>query len=147
MLSKNEDKQLATLASEEKDGSFVLVKSNQLPILDDFFEYASHINGLLKDEYVVRAKEELNIIDARLKDLGSADSNFLYTLLSIDRYIITAEKGAKVLAIQHPTMPKKVSPKVSLILAISVVLGGMVGVFFILVRNAITKRKEQLAKA
>ena len=148
VLSKDEDEQLATLASEKKgDSSFVLVKSNQLPILDDFFEYATHINGLLKDEYVVRAKEELNIIDARFKDLGSADSNIVDTVLSIDRYIVTAEKGAKVLAIQRPTMPKKVSPKVSLILALSVVLGGMIGVFFILVRNAITKRKEQLAKA
>ena len=147
VLSKNEDEQLATLTSEKKGGSFVLVKSNQLPILDDFFEYATHINGLLKDEYVVRAKEELKIIDARFKDLSSADSNIVNTVLSIDRYIVSAEKGAKVLAIQRPTMPKKVSPKVSLILALSVVLGGMVSVFFILVRNAITKRKEQLAKA
>ena len=143
VLSKNEDEQLATLASEKKSGGFVLVKSNQLPILNDVFDYATHINGLLKDEYVVRAKEELKIIDARFKDLGSADSNIVNTVLSIDRYIVTAEKGAKVLTIQHPTMPKKVSPKSSLILAMSVVLGGMVGVFFILIRNAITKRKEQ----
>ena len=146
VLSKNEGEQLATLASEKKGGS-ILVKSNQLPILDDFFEYATHINGLLKDEYVVRAKEELKIIDARFKDLTSADSNIVNTVLSLDRYIVSAEKGAKVLAIQRPTMPKKVSPIVSLILALSVVLGGMVGVFFILVRNAVTKRKEQLAKA
>ena len=69
VLSKDEDEQLATLASEKKGGSFVLVKSNQLPILDDFFKYAIHINGLLKDEYVVRAKEELKIIEARFKDL------------------------------------------------------------------------------
>ena len=147
VLSKNEDEQLATLESEKKGDSFVLVKSNQLPILVDFFEYVTHINGLLKDEYVVRAKEELNIIEARFKDFGSANSNNVNTVLSIDRYIVTAEKGAKVLSIQHPTMPKKVSAKVSPILALSVVLGGMVGVFFILVRNAITKRKEQLAKA
>lgn len=147
VLSKSEDEQLATLASEKKGGSFVLVKSNQLPILDDFFEYATHINSLLKDEYVVRAKEELTIIEARFKDLSTADSNIVNTILSIDRYIVSAEKGASVLAIQRPTMPKKVSPKSSLILAMSLVLGGMVGVFFILVRNAITKRKEQLAKA
>ena len=144
VLSKNEGKQLATL---KKGSSFVLVKSNQLPILDDFFNYATHINELLTDEYVVRAKEELNIIEARFEDLGSADSNIVNTVLSIDRYIVTAEKGAKVFTIQHPTMPEKISPKVSLILALSVVLGGMIGVFFILVRNAITKRKEQLAKA
>ena len=144
VLSKDESKQLATLASEKKGGSFVLVKSNQLPILDDLFEYATHISGLLKDEYVVRAKEELKIINARFKDLGSADSNIVNTVLSIDRYIDTAEKGANVLAIQRPTMPKKVSFKSSLILAMYLVLGGIVGVFFILLRNAITKRKEQL---
>jgi LPS O-antigen subunit length determinant protein (WzzB/FepE family) len=147
VLSKNEDEQLATLVSENKGGSFVLVKSNQLPILDDFFEYATHINSLLKDEYVVRSKEELTIIEARFKDLSTADSNIVNTILSIDRYIVSAEKGASVLAIQRPTMPKKVSPKSSLILTMSLVLGGMVGLFFILVRNAITKRKEQLAKA
>ena len=147
VLSKNEDEQLATLASEKKGGSFVLVKSNQLPILDDFFKYANHINGLLTAEYVVRATEELKIIESRFTDLASADNGIVDTVLSIDRYIVSAEKGANVLDIQRPTMPKKVSPKSSLILAISLVLGGMVGVFFILVRNAITKRKEQLAKA
>ena len=147
VLSKNEDEQLATLASEKKGGSFVLVKSNQLPILDDFFEYATHINVLLKDEYVVRAKEELTITEARFKDLGTADSNIVETILSIDRYIFSVERGARVLAFQRPTMPKKISPNSSLILAMSLVFGGMVGVFFILIRNAITKRKEQLAKA
>ena len=149
VVSKDEGAQLATLAMEKKGRSAVLVKSNQLPILDDFFKYASHINGLLKDEYVARAKEELRIIDARFKDLGSADANIVDTVLSIDRYIVSSENGANILAIQRPTMPKTIQPKQSkpsLILSLSVVLGGMVGVFFILVRNAITKRKEQLAK-
>ena len=57
VLSKNEGEQLATLASKNKDGSFVSIKSNQLNILDDFFEYTKHIDELLKDEYLVRAKE------------------------------------------------------------------------------------------
>jgi len=147
VLSKNEDEQLATLVSEKTGGSFVLVKSNQFPVLDDFFEYAVHISSLLKDEYVVRAKEELSIIESRFKDLSTADSTIVNTILSIDRYIVSAERGSNVLTIQRPTMPKKVSPKSTLVLAMSLVLGGMVGVFFILLRNAMAKRKEQLAKA
>jgi LPS O-antigen subunit length determinant protein (WzzB/FepE family) len=141
LVSKDERKQLATLASKKKGISFILVKSNQLPILNDFFKYASHINGLLKDEYFARAKEELKIIDARFKDLGSTDATIVDTVLSIDRYIVSAENGANVLTFQRPTMPKKVSPKSHLILTISLVLGGMIGVFVILVRDAITKRK------
>ena len=147
VVSKDENERLATLVSNRKGATFVLIKSNQLPILDDFFKYAFHISGLLKNDYVARAKEELKIIDSRFKDLGSLDDNIVDTVLSIDRYIVEAEKGAKVLVIHRPTMPKKVSPKSSLILALSVVLGGMVGVFFILVCNAITKRKEQLVEA
>ena len=147
VLSKNKDELLATLTSERKSGSFVLVKSNQLHILDEFFEYASYINGLLQDEYVVRAKKELKMIDERFKDLSTSDIGIVNLMLSVDRYIVTAQTGTKVIAIQRPTMPKKVSPKSFLILAMSLVLGGLVGVFFILVRNAITKRKVQLTKA
>jgi LPS O-antigen subunit length determinant protein (WzzB/FepE family) len=149
LLSKKKNKQLATLelSSVKKDDSFVLVKSNQLPILDDFFKYAHHINKLLKNEYVLRSNEELKIIEARFKNMVTPDSNILNTLLSIDRYIVTADKGADVLTIQRPTLPKKVSPKSFLILTMSVVLGGMIGVFVLFVRNVITKRKKRLAKA
>ena len=147
VLSKDENEQLATLTSKNKGGSFVLVKSNNLLILDNFFKYATHINKLLTNEYVVRANEELKIIESRFNELSLADSTIVQTVLLIDRYIVMADKGANALSIQPPTMPEKVSPKPTLILAMCVVLGGMIGVFFILVRNAIKKRKEQLAKA
>ena len=147
LLSKEEINQLATLASEQTGGSYVLVRSNQLHVLDDFFKYAVYISSILKKDYIVRAKEELKIIEARFDDLSSADSSIVDTVLSIDRYIVSAEKGASALSIQRPSMPGKVSPKSSLIIAMSVVLGGMVGVFFILIRDAITKRKKQLAKS
>ncbi|MGB0208095.1 MAG: Wzz/FepE/Etk N-terminal domain-containing protein [Candidatus Puniceispirillaceae bacterium] len=92
ILSKNEINQLATLKSEKKRGSFVLVRSNQLDILNDFYNYALFISRLLKREYIVRAKDELKIIEARFNDLGAADSSVVDTMLSIDRYIFSAEK-------------------------------------------------------
>lgn len=146
VLSRDQDKLLAKLTSIKKD-KFILVKSNQLPLLDEFFKYAKHISELLKNEYVFRAKEEISIIEARFKDLASSDSSIVNTLLSIDRYIVTSKKGASTIAIQPPTIPKKISPSFSLILAMSLILGGMVGVIFILVRNYIKKRKEQMTKA
>ena len=115
--------------------------------MDDFFRYATHINGQLNREYVIRAAEEFKIIETRFKDLGLAGSEIVGTVLAIDRYVATAGKGANALIIQRPTKPQKVSPKVGLILALSVVLGGIVGAFFILVRNANKKRKQQVVKA
>ena len=147
LFSKDKSEQLARLSFEKKGGSFLIVKSNQPRTLDDFFEYASHINRLLKGEYVVRAKKELKIIDVFLKELRLADRNITGILLSVNRYIVNAETGANVFSFQRPTMPRQVSPASFRILAMSVVLGGMVGVFFILIRNAIAKRKEPLAQA
>ena len=143
VLSKDDGATLAVI----KDSASILVKSNQLPILNDFYEYAEHINVLLKVEYVSRAKDELKIIETRFKDLSSADSSVVQTVLSIDRYIVSAENGDNVLSVQRPSVPKKVAPKSSLILALSLVLGGFIGAAYVLIMNAIKTRKEQLAKA
>jgi len=143
VLSKDEGATLAVI----KDSASILVKSNQLPILNDFYEYAEHINVLLKVEYVSRAKDELKIIETRFKDLSSADSSVVQTVLSIDRYIVSAENGDNVLSLQRPSVPKKVAPKSSPILALSLVLGGFIGAAYVLIMNAIKTRREQLAKA
>lgn len=143
---KSEGRRLVTLKSE-KGVSYILVKSKQFSMLDDFFKYAHHINELLKAEYIERAKDELNIIETRFKDFSTANDAIISQILTIDRYIVSAAKGANVLTIKRPTMPKKVSPKSSLILAISVMLGGIIGVIFTFVRNAIAKPKKQLGKA
>ena len=144
LFSKNKDKQLATL-HKTKDSSFILVNSKQLPVLEDFFKYAIHISGLLKDDYISISKEELKAVEIYFEDLKKVDKDIVNTVLSIDRFIRTAEKGASVISIKRPSIPKKVSPKVLPILAFSVFLGGMAGVIYVLILNAIRKRKEHFA--
>lgn len=150
-VSKTEDEMLATLVSEDKGDKFILIKTNQLLILDDFFEYATHINGILKREYVSRAKKELKIIKTRLDELNDANQGWvdqnLDTYISIERYISLANQGTNLLEIKNPTMPEKVSPKSKLIIAVSIGLGIMGGVLFIFVLGAKKRRTEQLAEA
>jgi len=136
---------LANLSSKKNGGNFVLVRSNDLVLLNEFFLYAAHINHMLKSNYILRAKDELEMIEARFNDAGTMSDNVIQNLLATDRFIVTAEKGADVLSIQRPTFPIKISPKSSLILALSILLGGMAGVVSLLLRNAIRKRKGQAA--
>ena len=147
IVSKDEDEQLVRLTFDKKGYSFVLVKSRQLKMLSEFFAYAEHINGLLKDEYVLRAKEELQTIHSRFNDLGSADDNIIQTSLSIDRYIVSANQGTSLLNIYPPTMPDRVSAGPLLVLALSALLGGIIGAFFVLFRNAMRQHQEKMAEA
>jgi len=147
VLLKNEGEQLVSFELDKVGDTFILVNTNRLPLVLDVFKYANHINEMLKRDYVYQAKNDLKNTEVLIKNGGALDGNALESIISVKRFIDELEKGANVLTIQRPTMPKKVSPKSSLILVMSLVFGGMIGVVFILARNAITKRKEQLAKA
>lgn len=146
-MARDEEERLAILAFEKKDGSFILIRSKQLAVINDFFNYASHINDILREDYINLSQEEQAVLQALYKDHEEANSSFAEALLSVDRYLMMADRGANVLSITRPAMPKKVSPKSHLILGISLFLGGMFGVFFVLVRNAIMKRKNKSATA
>ena len=99
-------------------------------------------NEALKDEAV----SELASIESISNDNVLATERVATNMLNAKRVVLSLEGGQNAISFGSVSVVKS-SPKVPLILALSVVLGGMVGVFFILVRNVITKRKEQLAKA
>ena len=96
----DQDKQLAKLTSAKKGENTwrIFVKSNQLPILDDFLKYAKHISELLKNEYLLRAKEEIRSLRNVLK-IWQQQIAYFNTVLSIDRYIVTSKKGASAITI------------------------------------------------
>ena len=127
----------------------ILIRSNQTDVLDGFHNYSNFVENFLNTNYVIRAKSELKLIEKRFGKLSAAgtDNNIIQTLLSIDRFIDSIETGGHVLIIQKPTIPIKSSLGNTLLLALSVVLGGMIGAVLVLVRSAIAKRQDQLTKA
>ena len=102
-------------------------------------------NETIDDAIMRIAKDELNIIETRFKDFSTANDAVISQILTIDRYIVSAEKGADVFDIKHPTNPIKTSPKSFLILSLSIILGGIIGVTYVLFSYAISKRKDKLA--
>ena len=146
VISKSEDELFVKFDSKKEDNSYLVVKSNQLSILNEFFEYAEHINETLKKDYVVRANRDLEIIKDITTNSRIIDSEILPNIrdmISIYRFITSIKNGENLIKINRPNNPVKVSPKSTTILTISFLLGGMGGVFFVYARNLIKKRKEQ----
>ena len=140
--------QLASFVNTGRGGFHLSIKTTDLLILNDVFKYAVHINGLLTREYVSQAKNQINIAEPIMKSAASADAQGIaLEILALRRYVVSAEKGANVFYIQHPTMPKKIASRFSLPIFGFAILGGIVGAMFVLISNSLRKRKNWRAKA
>ena len=104
-------------------------------------------NALTSTNEALRSEaiSELASIESVSNNNVLATERVATNMLNAKRVIQSIDNGQSAINFGSVSVVKS-SPKVPLILALSVVLGGMIGVFFILVRHAITKRKEQLAK-
>lgn len=146
VFSKHEDKLTAIHEKDQEIGSYILIRSDQFTLLDDLFKYANHVNNALTLEYILRSKDEINIMYKRFNEPSATTDTVIRDLLSVDRYIVEADKGDKVLTINRPTAPVMVSPKINLILTISFVLGTTLAIIYIFIIDAIRARKHQKAK-
>lgn len=141
-ISKDNDELLVTLIANYKNQKTITyyldTKTNSMKLLSDVFEYSNYISKLLKRDYLVRAKKELGILENRVKNIVD-NQNVILQLLSIDRYLVQAEKGEKVLLIQRPKLPKKISVGYGVTIPLSIIIGMILGFFYIFLRNFIRK--------
>lgn len=144
VLSKHEDNRTAILHKDKKNGPSIIVRSKELTLIDDFYNYANYINDMLTKDYILRSKDEINIIYKRFNDPSATTDTLTGDLLEIDRYIVEAEKDNRALIISRPTFPVLAEPRVNLIIAVAFVLGLFLGLVYIFFSDAIRIRKEQL---
>ena len=107
--------------------------------------YASEFeqaNDKLTQSFLKAAKEELAIVTSLSSDLRNTET-VAESVLHAKRMIYQIENGGvKALTLTTPTVQKK-SPKVALILVISVLLGGMLGVFAVLMKKFVAELKSR----
>ena len=140
-MSKPEVNQLATIITNKKNGSYILIKSNEFSILEGFFKYSNFINELLKIEYVDRAQNEIKTIE-KLYNNNDALTNVIPNILSLERFIINVENGRNVFIIKPPTIPKDLSAKNNTsTIVLYLLLGVFIGVFYVLISKAIINHR------
>ena len=120
--------------------SLLVIKTKNLSLINDFFKYANFINIKLTSSYKLRSKVDIKMLQPQLKKDNLPQNSVLF--LYMNRFINSAENGRPVIAIKPPIYPEKISPRITLIIALSIFLGGIIGTTFILVKNKIRERKE-----
>lgn len=118
----------------------LVVKSNDLRKLDAVYRYAQYVNELMTHDFENRANLELNYIEARGDSTAQSYGPILLAKVSINRYFTEISDGSKSLMIAHPSFPKGSTSSTLLKFVAPTVIGGIIGVFFILGRHALKTR-------
>ena len=141
-VMSEKDKKIATLVLRKKENSYILVRTDNLLQLNEFYNYANHISNALIPKYISKSKKELTLLEKRYK--GKSNKHIIEKLFSFDKYINKLNDGGRVLLVEPPTIPVKVEPKPFRILGISVLLGLIIGIFYVLIQNASQNRKVKI---
>lgn len=113
--------------------------------LSEYEAQIKHANEALTNDVYVNAKREFSLIQTEIANTLFSTETVARNLLNAKRIIHSIDSGQSAITFGSVSIVKS-SSRVQFILALSVVLGGMFGMLFIIIRNAIKKRKEQLAK-
>ena len=134
----------SNLNLKNKDSKLAL--STEAPlnvkVYDDVFD---KLNQTITNQIYNEALDEVTLIKTELNDALMSTERVATNILNATRIIKAIDSGQKAISFSSVAI-KKISPKVQLILAMSIVLGGMIGIVFVLINNSIRKRKEIASK-
>ena len=127
-----------------KDSKLALSTESPLNVktYDDVFDKLSQT---ITNQIYNEALDEVTLIKTELNDALMSTERVATNILNATRIMKAIDSGQKAISFGSVAI-KKTSPKVPLILALSIVLGGLIGVVFVLVNNTIRKRKESAFK-
>ena len=159
LFKKNPNAKLAIITSNKKNIS-ILIKTNQLYLLNDFYNFCEYINSLLLNKYVLKASNHIKFANELFEDhlkiylkynmpTSPAPLNFPIQDFVLSKIFIDDSKlnQIKPLLVQRPSLPVRTNIKSQIILVIGVILGGVIGVFFVVVKNfVLTNYKENLSR-
>ena len=68
-------KRLATFERKKKTPSYISINSLELSVLNDFYKYSNYINNSMIEDYTIKAKQELKLIEKRYKKILTSNKN------------------------------------------------------------------------
>ena len=130
----------------------VLVKSNNVNLLIDVSDYLKFVSAKTSDDYRVKAKKQHDRLDRFVaNNFAGGDLTEGLTvferIIAFEEYLDTVSDGAELIYVSRPMTPAVTSLSRRLVFAVSLVIGGLLGVIFVLVRTAIRRRNAAIKEA
>jgi len=123
-----------------------LVLSTEAPLnVKTYNDVFDKLNQTITNQIYNEALDEVTLIKTALNDALMSTERVATNILNATRIIKAIDSEQKAISFGSVAI-KKTSPKVPLVLALSILLGGMIGVVFVLVKNTVRKRKESASK-
>lgn len=98
---KDQDQRLATLVSGAgTTGAHLLARTNNLELLNDFYNYTIYVNNILKYQYIAKAQYELDVIISGNKKSELGSEHTLEEINEIKKKSLTESTMEDVLHIQ-----------------------------------------------
>ena len=130
----------------------VVVKSNNVNLLADVPDYLKFVSAKISDDYRVKAKKEHDRLDRFVaNNFAGGDLTEGLTvferILAFEEYLETVSDGAELIYVSRPMAPVVTNLPRRLVFAVSLVIGGVLGVTFVLVRTAFRRRNAAINEA
>mgnify|MGYP000718643259 CR=1 FL=1 len=143
VVAKREDELTVRFSDSKTNTVSLLVKSNELRLLDSYFSYLGFLNDKVTEKASGSAESLLRYFTAKSDSLSQAQVDLVTTELQLVKFLNEVSGGMKLLSVERPTMPEKQAPRTGLILILSVMIGGIIGALYVLVQNAWRQRQRQ----
>lgn len=141
------------------EDKFIVVLPNKVLIRTDDVELALELSAYLKfvgtkisEVYQTQAENKRALIN-QLSDIKfsarflSEGIETLDRVLAVEEYLENILDGEELLLISRPRVPVITSTSQRLVLAMSLIIGGVVGMMFVLARSAVRKRSSFINQA
>ena len=144
LLNTDNRKSITFIHKKREGESFINIESNSLSKINEYSNYANHINNLLVPIYLSKAEDDILRINKRYQKHLLTNEVIIQKLLSVDRFISTIDKEKNLLKIHPPTIPIQIYPKLEKILPISIILGLIIGIFVVILNNTVQSRRSSV---
>ena len=130
----------------------VVVKSNNVNVLADLPNYLKFVSAKISDDYRIKAKRELDrLVRFIANDFAESDMTeeliVFERIIAFEEYLYTVSGGAELIYVSRPMTPVVTSLSRRLVFAVSLVIGSVLGVTFVLVRAAFRRRNAAINEA